>query len=222
MRAYGILSRAGGALNYEKYCAIVSHQRSGTHLLGSCLDSHPDVSYVDEIFLHKRFQDLSSVLRFVSKFDGHERICVDAKYNQISKPVEEFLKRIRVIHLVRRDIKRMYFSDLLHRFYNVRGTTEERLLLYQKIAMSRKELPEIPFNQKGFNRYLEQVENGRQKYGYLGGLTLYYEDLTSNESITSLPEESTRKICEFLGIEYHPLTTSRIKFSPIKIPEDWK
>ena len=41
---------------------------------------------------------------------------LDVKYNQISPPVEELLRKIPVIHLLRKDLRRLYFSGELHSY----------------------------------------------------------------------------------------------------------
>lgn len=210
----------------DKFIAILAHQRSGTHLLGSCLDSHPEIEYIDEIFDRRRVESEGQLKKILSRFEGKEKfLCLDVKYNQITLPIERFLQNIKVIHLIRRDIKAMYFSGRLHGFYKrklrVKGTTGERVARYQEIAKSQKQIPKIPFNQGKFDKWAKGVERGRAKYSYLEDLRFHYEDLTGNKQIKTLPKWASEDICEFLGIEYCSLTTSNIKFSPTNIEELW-
>ena len=47
-------------------------------------------------------------------------------------------------------------------------------------------------------------------------LVVSYEDLTGDQNIADLPEEHSRRLCEFLGVDYYPLTTMTVKRPPMR------
>ena len=70
-----------------RYLVIMAQQRSGTHLLGSCIDSHPRIKYTGELFcrnIPQTVQAMQDRIRQVSSGD-FDVMCLDIKYNQISK-----------------------------------------------------------------------------------------------------------------------------------------
>ena len=174
-------------------------------MLGNCIGSHPEMKYTGEIFCRNvpgTWEQMMQTVRRV-KVGGWSVIVLDVKYNQISEPVEELLKQIPVIHLLRKDLRRLYFSGELHSYY---GQHPE--------ARGRGVIPTFEFNQARFQSIVNARHRALQSFSYLEDLRLVYEDLTANREIMELPEWAGRKICELLGVEYHPLTTDYEKNAP--------
>jgi len=184
--------------------AIMAHQRSGTHFLGSAVASHPDMKYTGEIFRGRPPQSTQEVRNGVSRVSGDaEVICLDTKYNQISPPLEAFLHRpeVKVIHLVRRDRLAAYFSGALHTW---RGQYPDA-----------DEVPTFCFLLDQYRAIEEEVERHKHRLGYLTDLRLYYEDLTNNEDTLVLPERASRMICDLAGVDVRQLTAPSGKEAPV-------
>ena len=91
---------------------IISQQGSGTNLLRSFLNSHPDIIFEDELFcLNRKFNQFKDSGKsipdflndFYRRYPDKEIVGFDLKYNQIESGILNYLigKNIRVIHLLR-------------------------------------------------------------------------------------------------------------------------
>ena len=187
--------------------ALVAMQRSGTHMLGSMIGSHPEMKYTGEIFCRNVPGAWEQLMQTVGRVNvgGWSVIVLDVKYNQISPPVEELLRKIPVIHLLRKDLRRLYFSGELHSYYGQHPEAREQGVI-----------PTFEFSQARFQSIVDARRRALERFSYLEDLRLVYEDLTDNQEITELPEWAGREICRLLGVEYHPLTTDYEK----NVPED--
>lgn len=191
--------------DYGGLAAIMAQQRSGTHMLGAAIGSHPDMKYAGEIFCRRvpaTAERMWELVRRV-KCGGFAVVCLDVKYNQISPPVEELLERIPVVHLVRRDADRLYYSGELHDLYN-RNPAAKR----EGVTPRFEIVPE---------RY-ESIVWARDRciarYGHLETVRLHYEDLTQNREIDRLPEWASRDVCRALGVPHRTLTVGTKKMAP--------
>lgn len=215
----------------------MAYQRSGTHFLGSCLNSHPNLTYIGEAFglsgnrqhpgerfatsigcplAKKDWEKLVICLEKIYAEFSHKSMCtivLDVKYNQITPALAKLLERIKVIRLIRRDFRARYFSELYWEIF-------KKNPLQWALA---KETLQIPINRKTFDenacRDAMKVRVFQNKLGYLADLDLYYEDLTNNEQANELPRAAVEMICNFLEIKYHRLTTSMSKIAPCTIDD---
>jgi hypothetical protein len=207
---------AGGALvtvDLSRYFALLSYQRSGTNMVGWAVDSHPGMTYADEVFHRDNYphprsigdllETLATGVRPGSRhgaevpYDdpGVERILVDAKYNQVNDAVEKFLRMVPVVHLIRRDDEKHFHSFALRSFWGAHPDMR-----------ARREMPEsLPFDRRRFERFVDAKRRCVQWGEALADLTLYYEDLCGDEEIDELPEDAGRAMCDLVGLEYEPL-----------------
>ena len=192
-------------VNLGPLAAIMAQQRSGTHMLGSCIGSHPNVKYTGEIFCRNVPTSWARLVDTVKRVEcgGWDVIVLDVKYNQISPPVEQLLREIPVIHLLRQDERRLYFSGQLHSYWGSHPKDKERGFI-----------PTLAFHQPTFDAIMYARQWAIQKFSYLEDLRLVYEDLTDNQEVTELPAWACRRICETLGVEYRILTTDYKKNAP--------
>jgi hypothetical protein len=188
--------------------AIMAQQRSGTHMLGSFIGSHPRMKYTGEIFCRNVPQTVEQMNQMLGRImcGGWSVIVLDVKYNQISPPMEELLNWIPVIHLIRKDTRRLYFSGELHTYYGQHPEAREKGVI-----------PTFQFNRGRYQAILRARYEAIQRFSRLEDLRLVYEDLTNNQEITELPEWAGRQICHLLGVEYQPLTTDYTKNAPADI-----
>lgn len=126
---------------------------------------------------------------------GHAQCVVDPKIK-------------KAIILTRNSVDRMnsFFTNIAE----VAGSNHTK----KPIEIERK-TPE-----KAENRYKNQQIKGEvfaEKAGKIEKiLFLSYEELTGDQDIRQIPEEYGRKICEFLGVPYLPLTTQFHKPKVVK------
>lgn len=195
-------------------------------MLGWAINEHPDIAYIDEVFHLERGgrpRDFNHLLKILS--DGErprsrhgsaipyndpsaKRILVDVKYNQVNDAVKRFLRKIPVVHLIRRDNERHFQSFVLREFWG-----EHRDM------RARRELPaSLPFDRSRYEAFVAQkaayIEWGER----LADLTLYYETLCHDEQIDRLPDDAARSICELVGVDVHPLPVPTIKSAIEFIP----
>jgi len=209
------------ALDYRKFAAIMTWARSGSNMLGSFLDSHPNLSFAGPVFGVRtgyrgqcnEFRETKEemerclnalLLDFQKKNSSLKILILDIKHPWITPHVENFMKQIKVIHLIRRDLKRRYFSAM---FWE--AVKKDPYLL----ATGRERL-RFHIDAKTLKRDIAKVEAHRKQFAYLADLELSYEGITGNKHVSELPERVNTKICEFLEISDFPMTTQVVKLSP--------
>jgi len=184
--------------------AIMAHQRSGTHFLGSAIGSHPQIKYVGEIFYHSP-RTMQAIFNGIDRVaSGAEVLCLDCKYNQITPPLETFLsqREIKVIHLVRRNRLAAYFSGALHSWRNGGHMGEE--------------IPVFDFDLDVYGEIEDEVARHQRRLGYLTDLKLYYGDMTGGGCDTLiLPDWANEMICRLADVDVQPLITPCGKEAPV-------
>ena len=200
----------------SKLIAILAHQRSGTNMLGWAIDTHPHITFTSELFHRNRegvpdtADELERALQGTRPRtrNGPSRpylsdkvACLDVKYNQVTSAVEDLLRRIPVIHLVRTDHMRHWYSFQLRIWWQSHPEYRQR-----------RELPaSLPFDANQYDAFVTRLTNHQERLRYLADLTLYYEKITDNKQITELPDRVTEQICTLAGVEYCRLTVSALK-----------
>lgn len=181
---------------------IVCNQRSGSHLLASLLDSHPDIECDGEI------GSLNDPL-FKVEPDGEKLRGGIVMYQRLGR-----IKDIRpksIIHLVRdplatatsevtnsisRKLNRK--SHRAHRFKD-EDPIETAHISPKPETVKRKVAHIIKMR----NRLVRAIQKKK-----LHALEIHYEDLTQGgTSISKCPQGITIQLCKFLGLREHPLTT---------------
>lgn len=188
-----------------RFLVIMAHQRSGTHLLGGCLSSHPAFKYTGEIFYKKPARSSDAVQQAIARVACGGRpdvLCLDFKYNQITRYTMEWMARpeVKVIHLVRRNLLRLYFSGELHTW---RGQHPDS-----------QDVPTFQFKPEQFDAIRNEIEKYKRRWGWLTDLKLYYEDLTHDRQVDRLPDWASRMICLLAQVPHQPLTTPWEKAAP--------
>jgi len=192
-------------MELDRIALLIGRQRSGTHMLGAMIGSHPRVKYTGEIFWsHKRARDWGDMMTKIERVagGGFDVILVDVKYNQISAPVETLVAHpeVKVIQIIRRDIRRLYYSGELHTFYgNNPWAKEDRVAMTFRVDPARLEALR--------RSQAEQVA----KWKRFVDMQLFYEDLTGNREVEIMPEKYSQAVCMCLGIEVKELTTGTKK-----------
>jgi len=189
------------------YVVLMAHQRSGSHLLGSWLQSHPAIKYTGEIFCRREPNTADKMHARLSRVSGggFPWICVDIKYNQITAPIAEWMAepQVKVIQLIRRNMLAIYFSGQLHTW---RGE-------HPKCA-AKGEIPTFQFEPRVYAEQRREIAEHMRRCGRLADLTLSYEDLTGGNNVKRMPDQYSRVICDLLCIEYAPMITDFDKEGP--------
>lgn len=196
-----------------RFAGMIANQRSGTHLMRSAFNSHPELACPAEPLYRTYIQSAKHLREFLEQYSGMDaRVVLDVKYDQITPPVETFFRTVPVIHLIRRDLERMFFSVQWrrYRFHVETAAQKER-------RSATGEMPTLVLSRHEFEQFARRVQAYREQYGELAGLDLVYEELTGNQEIRVFPEGAGREVCEFLGVAYHPMTVGFKKCSPSDI-----
>jgi hypothetical protein len=191
---------------YKGLAAMIAAQRSGTHMLDAAVGSHPACKSTGEIFCRRVPVTAKQMWKLIDrvKCGGFEVVFLDVKYNQISPPVEELLRHIPVIHLIRMDDGRLYYSRVLH---TLKGEGK----------VGPGEFPTVEVDGRAFADIVAYRDNGICRFSHLEDLRLYYEDLTNNQEVDRLPDWACEKVCDVLGVERRVLTIGTLKDGPCSV-----
>lgn len=191
--------------------AIVCMQRSGSHMLSSALARHPCLAS------HGEFGPFVRSGRAYVRQAGRLNFMI-VMYNQFEDALARGIdvRALPVIHLTR-GLRAVAISNL--------RMIQSSLALGPAHRAHFRNAAEIPVQfsyrpgEDEIAAWIEQyrplVKAGRQVVaGRSDVCTIDYAELTGNASIDRLPDESARRICDFLGIPVvGPLTIGIIKSS---------
>jgi len=180
---------------------ILAHQRTGTHLLATALNSHPDIVCLGEEGEEIDIKKGASVRGKI------------VMYNQLHGKFEDNFG-LRIIHLLR-DPRDTAISDIL----NDRDKAENE---NHDAHYYKKEPIKYHNIEKGFlqyktdiiNRYMWEVQKALPQS--IPTIEVRYEELTKGKEVRRIPKKPAERILHFLGVKYRTLTTDLFK-SPNKI-----
>lgn len=163
---------------------IIAHQRSGTHLLASLLNSHPDLRCYDEVYLTNRHK-MPLGIKDIRKLKANEGCILMYTHfiRESSKNIEfiDFISKAKIIHLTRKDIDKHIKS-----LFKKRNAESEG-----KKAMWVKNL---------ITNYRKMVFKNKFKNVF----PITYEEICNDKNIT---EYRNDKLLKFLGVKPVKLTT---------------
>jgi len=213
---------------------ILTTQRTGSTFLVECLRSHPQFNCITELLVGAHLEPPALVRssrtwtkaarflmaggwyptramrRFYASSDKPVSI-FKAMYNQVSNPLTlGYLTRnkdIHILHLRRHNLLKMHVSQLL--------MPKKRNAIWE--PHTTEPLPAVSIHVDPVAA-LEQMRKARLKYQHFEAvfadhrrLAVVYEDMIDNQRLR--PSEGKR-ICEFFGVEDHPMRSSFIKLNP--------
>ena len=201
-------------VDLDRYFALLSYQRSGTNMVGWAVETHPDMTYADEVFHRDNYANpstLSAVLDTLAtgarppsrhgpavpyNDPTATRILVDVKYNQVNSAVKRFVRSVPIIELVRQDDEKHFHSFVLRRFWS-----------RNPVMRVKREFPDdLPFDRASFEAFRKRKAAYLKAWKGRADVTLYYEELCNDAEIHVVPEPYGRAICELAGVPYVPLT----------------
>lgn len=186
----------------EYYYYIVCHSRSGSHLLGTLLNSHSKIACVGEA---------GELLEELSNARGEKTGRIISHY--------EFLKLIenkklnKVIHLIR-DPRQLAISRDAHSS-RLRKFTEENPPQSGDIHFTK---PTDIYCSRDMKYILDETKLIRKQREEMRGILksfdsieISYEEMTNSKSIVELNHETTIKLLNFLEVEHETLSTTLVK-----------
>jgi hypothetical protein len=188
---------------------IFCGSRSGSHLLKSLLNSHPNLAMHDEILGlrkdHANFFDLGPntgcLVSYRNLIEGNEY----AKGNDIPRIVER-MNEIPVIHLTRDPVDRaksqLYYSQAKSR--DKSAWREANLI--RNTAQVKVEIKQEDIDRLASAFVQHKVEAMRLFPDRSSWLNIDYDWLTEGKEVKELPARKGRMICTFLKQKYAPLT----------------
>ncbi len=213
---------------------ILTTQRTGSTFLVGCLDSHPDIHCITELLVGAHLEPpaifrSSRVMTKASRFllsggwypaRAMERFYAGSPapvsifkimYNQISNPPTlAYLtgdKSLCVLHLSRRNLLKAYVSRLL--------MPRKRNAIWE--PHTTEPLPPVQ-TRVDPAQALAYMREARARYEHFEAafaghrrLPLAYEDLVDGRQLQAT---AGRRICDFFGLEYHPMQSRFIKLNP--------
>lgn len=186
---------------------IACHQRSGSHFLQTCLGSHTNISCFGEVV-----GAIASGREFIEETPRSNVRGAIVMYNQWERVIDQ-VHFDKIIHLVR-DPKKTAYSV-------VRNRRDKEVRREAHRAHYRVGDPLPPLYDASSEEVMAwegQIQSSRTWFEDIHRgwptLTVAYEALTSDRSTEILPREETRRILDFLGVEYQDLSTRLIKGGP--------
>lgn len=216
MNKYAFHSPKMEETHLPEFVGMIANQRSGTHLLRGGFNSHPDVFCPAEPMYRCSPTTKKELEQWLGQFWGldHKVIVLDIKYDQITPIVETFLGGLRNIHLIRRDMKRMFLSLLMWQYYT--NAPEEEIAETERTGELRK----MVATQADFEAYCQQVKLLQAKFSYLGDLEIFYEDLTEGgQTVEVFPQVESLKLCRFLDVALYDLVADTSKETPNEVDQ---
>jgi Sulfotransferase family len=216
---------------------ILTTQRTGSTFLVWCLDSHPDIDCAGELLIgvpekpgqpgyrgpFQKFYKLKNIIKSGAWLPGHRMNRYfsggDAKvrafkvmYNHLKYPPSlRYLRdheEIRVVHLRRQNLLKLYVSRLLmpqRRQVQTRSPVEP---IWVRVDPSHA-IASMRAAQRRHEDFAALFKNHAR-------LPISYETLIDGQYLNA---ETGRRICEFLGVTYRPMTAPLTKLNPESLQE---
>jgi hypothetical protein len=193
---------------------ILSTQRSGTRLLEECLAHHPDVKCGGEVLKVTPGWSTRTLQDFFEDGDGKVRVC-RLMYNQLTAPVILWLQmnEVRVIYLIREDHVRREVSNWINRQKKRTGRPSDHA--YERWKPIQIEV-DVPWIIRKIREVQGQIEGFGDLFRSGPYLEVTYEEMVGREGeeISELPAKLSGKLCRFLDLDPHPLTSPQRKQNP--------
>lgn len=176
--------------------AIVCHQRSGSHMLATALNSHPEVCCQGELLQtiktpHKVYAPRPIVPHGVSGailMYGHWKLTTQLGLNP-KKCIHLLRDPIRTAISVAKNLADEQTRGPEHRPHFPRGSKHRQMVEFDATAV-----PELA----------ARIAERQQRFAvFLADRTVLeirYEDLTGEKDVEVLPEQASSRILEFLGV----------------------
>jgi len=206
-----------GHYNYTPFI-ILTRSRSGSNMLASFLQSHPNIRCDGEIFNNLKGKNFYSILDKTFTRQPYSVKCRGFKifyyHPQDMNNKELFwnelteINNLHVIHLKRKNILRTIVSRKIAGKTNTWASPKRKSTNKKQninITLTPNEL------KNKFKETQRWINQGDELFKKHKKVSLYYEDLVNN------PREEFKKVTEFLGVKFVEPNTNFQKQNPEKL-----
>lgn len=202
-----------GHRNY-KHFIVLTRSRTGSNMLSSLLNNHPNINVQGEIFRRLNGQNYKDVLAsgfpkqpFYIKANGFKIFYYHPQDDPSSDIWNDLVKmqNLHIIQLKRRNVLRSLISSKIaanKKFWMSTESTDTVKLSERIVTLTEEELRD------GFEYTKRRINKAEQMFCSHPFLTLFYEDLLDDI------ESNLRDTCKFLGVRYRPLKTPLKRQNP--------
>ena len=171
---------------------IVCNSRSGSHLLCTLLNSHSTIACVGET---------DEIIDELKNARGEKtgRIIFNRQFLRFS----DRYKSNNIIHLTR-DSQKIAISKYIF------NHTNDRPRHFTKLANIHSKLDKRDIEQEAIIIKNEE-QRIREILKSYNSIEISYEEMTNNKNIKKLNKETTKKLLDFLAVEYETLITKLVK-----------
>lgn len=195
---------------------ILAGQRAGAHLLLSLLDSHPDLRGWD--VNAAAGYTMENILPNVDVYSLGENEGIIIPYidfaiaaDLVAPAMVEHLRHQRCIHLRRADIGQQ-----------VRSWCAMMAVLKKEPHPTRVTdavdiVRQVIYSKKDLLRWAKELETRQERaldIDFTNMYSIWYEEITEGEHISSWSKERAAPLLQFLGVEPMELTTNLVKVGP--------
>jgi len=183
---------------------IFGRQRSGTTLLTSFLNSHPELKIEGEI-LHPTRQAGGNG-RIINNI-SNQYWGFNLKYNHVSNWITSNFSKFKIVHVLRRDLLSMAISSIINTNkpkYKKPSETKEKIKTQKYYFDIEKVKNVMTQNKKLVSRWVKNLSEC-----YENVYPVFYEDFTKGGTDVKAWESSA--LCNFLGVDNLKFTTDQIK-----------
>jgi len=182
---------------------ILSHQRAGSNLLRTLLDSHPDLTCYGEGWSDHTPHPIPEPEQV--NWQKNEGFMV--KYDKIINHPERvaFLRKAKIIHIKRRNLENQAASYGAMRQLKLPGFLVEK----PNASPVEVRLKHI-HGKRGIKRILK-FQRAIEEMNFKNLIEVYYEDITHDKNITLLPAIKAKPILDFLEVPSQDLKTTITK-----------
>jgi LPS sulfotransferase NodH len=186
---------------------IVCHQRAGSHLLASFLDSHLEICCLGENgspFCCRDWTIRGRIFMYGSFLRQQKLLLETPKFILLTRNIEK-----QAFSAVRNSSLRKQHGD---RYKAHLKTPDPRQSMTWNFKAPEKMLARIKTRIRADGNQVRELIDGRST------IDVTYEEMTHcNRNVASMPEKLTRRMMEYFGLPYRKLTTDLKKIAPNKI-----
>ena len=188
---------------------IVCHQRSGSHLLASFIDSHPQLCCLDEQGLHLYNNSPCK------DWDSRGRIFM---YQHFMWRMDGLMRVPKFIHLTRNTRDQAY-SCVRNEALLKQGIKVESRAFRFNGDRPQPAVQEFIAPERAMKGRIVQIKKQRKKMKEQlqdsDVLEINYREMTDgSKSVSVMPRLPANRICRFLGVDLAELSTRMVKIAP--------
>ena len=163
---------------------IVSQARSGSHMLATALDSHPDIACGGEVNANDQ----------IGSTFGYVLGCL------VKGAMLHRLKGFKgkYIHLTR---KPEDIAASIQNSWQAQGEKPDTIAMKPQRIKRKRE----PFTEKQLQMVRERDEPINTLFAMTDCLTIDYDEMVLDRECIEIPEDVGRRLTDYLGVDYQPL-----------------